>query len=165
MQLAICVHGEALDKPAWAWASPGRPVSPLPGAASVRHHSVVTSSSLAGGPGALQPGAGQGCPHRGPRAATIPEQPAMSTWVLVSSRQSFGFNQASFPSLPVCVSPTHHTFANASFLSPYTPPTLVKPLGTPKTRSSTWRNLKIVTGALLWVICGLSKSSLMLKHV
>ena len=157
-----CVGGKAPGKPPWMWDHLEAAVSTLLETAGVRPHLAVTLLSLAAGQGALPSGAGQGCPRSSPvatcrgDAAVIQRQAHMSTggWFLhdrtshehgwlVSSRQNFCIIKLA-SSLPL--SDTRWAFANAFFISLYTPPTSLwlNLLAHNKTYPATWRNLKIV---------------------
>ena len=130
--------GSALGESSWTrahWEALG---SPRLDTASDCHRLAMTSSSLAGGQGALPSGAGQGCSCSSPMAtcrgdaALIQKQPHTSMRLLVSSRQNFPIISL-FPSLslspliPPCLPLflTHTAFANTFFISLYTPPTFL----------------------------------------
>lgn len=115
--LATCASsgGSALGKSSWTRAHLEASESPRLDAASDCHRLAMTSSSLAGGQGALPSGAGQGCSCSSPMvtrrgdAALIQKQPHTSMRLLVSSRQNFPiislFPSLSLPSsLPVFLS-------------------------------------------------------------
>lgn len=184
--LVLCSRGPKAGPPApprregsgqmlWDAGSPGGGRKPSARSCQCPSPGTVTLASLAGCQGALQPGAGHGCPRSSPM--TTAEGGAAVTPVNLTQARGCSFfkadlpqHQAGVPPPPLSPADTRCASAEAwpHFPVRTTHPALATSLGTSQTCSATQGGLNIVP-VLPWCflqvgLC-LSKSSLMLKHV